>query len=274
MILTPKETVEQYINASISKTKMPYTHVLSKGILSGMMIALGAACSNVAAHSIDNVGIARLLAGVVFPVGLMMVIFMGAELFTGDCLMVMAVNDKKITFLQFIRTMLFVYVGNILGGVILSVLIFCSGQLNYSSGRLGAYTIKVALCKSTLTPVQGITSGILCNILVCAAVLIAMSCKDGAGKLLASFFVILPFVTGGFEHCVANVYYLTAGLLSKCNSDYVSTAKEIYGISDISRLFFKNIVLNNMIPVTLGNIIGGSLFVGIPMFYLNYKNRK
>ena len=170
--------------------------------------------------------------------------------------------------------MFLVYIGNILGGVILSALVFFSGQLNFSTGRLGAYTIKVALCKSTITPAQGICSGILCNILVCMAVLIAISCKDGAGKLLASFFVILPFVTGGFEHCVANVYYLTAGFLSKCNADYVSAAKAIYGISDISRLCFRNIVLNNMIPVTIGNIIGGSVFVGLPMFYLNYKNRK
>ena len=218
------DVISSYSNACLKKVKSSFFYVFFKACFAGMFIGMGAAGSNVAAHNIGNVGIARLIAGTVFPVGLMMVIFMGAELFTGDCLMVMAINDKKITFLQFIRTMLFVYVGNILGGVILSVLIFCSGQLNYSSGRLGAYTIKVALCKSTLTPVQGITSGILCNILVCAAVLIAMSCKDGAGKLLASFFVILPFVTGGFEHCVANVYYLTAGLLSKCNSDYVSTA--------------------------------------------------
>lgn len=274
MFLSPKEIVEQYINGSIAKSRLSTGKVIGKSIFAGMMIAMGAACSNVAVHAIDNVGVARLVAGCVFPVGLMMVILMGAELFTGDCLMAMAVSDKKITLAQFVKVLVLVYIGNFIGGFLTAATMYYSGQFNYSAGRLGAYTIKVALGKVSLTPIQGITSGILCNILVCAAVLIAMSSKDVTGKLLASFFVIMPFVTGGFEHCVANMYYISAGLIAKFNPTYVEAVSSVYGLGDLSALGIKGFLINNLVPVTIGNIIGGSLCIGLPMFYLNYKERK
>lgn len=274
MFLSPKEIVEAYINASVNKTKLSTGKVIGKSIFAGMMIAMGAACSNVAVHAIDNVGVARLVAGCVFPVGLMMVILMGAELFTGDCLMAMAVSDKKISLLQFVRVLVLVYIGNFIGGLATAATMYLSGQFNYTAGRLGAYTIKVALAKTSLTPVQGIASGILCNILVCAAVVLAMSSKDVTGKLFASFFVIMPFVTGGFEHCVANMYYISAGLIAKLNPDYLIAASKVYGLEDLSALNIKTFLVNNLIPVTIGNIIGGSLCIGLPMFYLNYKESK
>lgn len=271
MFLTPKETVEQYINASISKRKLSIVTIIGKSIFAGMMIAMGAACSNVAVHAIENVGVARLVAGCVFPVGLMMVILMGAELFTGDCMMVMAVSDKRMPFLEFAKFLVLVYFGNFIGGFATAVLMYLSGQFNYTSGRLGAYTIKVAVGKVTLTWPQAIASGILCNILVCAAVIMAVSAKDVTGKLLVSFFVIMPFVTGGFEHCVANMYYITSGILAKCNVGYTEAANSIYGLQDLSVLNMKSLFINNLLPVTIGNIIGGSLCIGIPMFYLNCK---
>lgn len=273
MFLSPKEIVELYISGSQAKCKLSTGKVIGKSIFAGMMIAMGAACSNVAVHAIDNVGVARLVAGCVFPVGLMMVILMGAELFTGDCLMAMAVCDKKIKVLQFARVLALVYLGNFIGGFATAALMYFSGQFNYSAGRLGAYTIKVALGKVTLTPIQGIASGILCNILVCAAVVIAMSSKDVTGKLLTSFFVIMPFVTGGFEHCVANMYYISAGLLAKLNPAYVDAFSNVYG-GDLSRLGIKGFVVSNLIPVTIGNIIGGAICVGLPMFYLNFAENK
>ena len=274
MFLSPKETVEAYINASVAKTKLSTDKVIGKSIFAGMMIAMGAACSNVAVHAIDNVGVARLVAGTVFPVGLMMVILMGAELFTGDCLMAQAVSDKKISGLAFARVLVLVYLGNFIGGFLTAALMYLSGQFNYSAGRLGAYTIKVAMAKVSLTPVQGISSGILCNILVCAAVLMAMSSKDVTGKLWASFFVIMPFVTGGFEHCVANMYYITAGLLAKSDPSYVDAAANVYGLTDLANLSIKGFLVNNLIPVTIGNIIDGSICVGLPMYFLNYRESK
>lgn len=273
MYFTDKEIVEKYIGISENKAKASNGIVFGKGIFAGLMIAMGAACSSVAAHAIDNVGLARFVAGLVFPVGLMMVIILGTELFTGDCLMIVGVLDKKITVKQLIKTLVIVYLGNFVGGVLLSALIYLSGQLNYSGGKLGAYTIKVALGKATISPVQGIASGILCNILVCAAVLMAIAAKDISGKILASFFVIMLFVTGGFEHCVANMYYITAGLMAKMNAQYVAAAAEAYGLNDLSALNIKNMLVSNLLPVTIGNIIGGSLCVGAALYYLSYYRK-
>lgn len=270
MYFTAKEIIENYVGASEAKAKTTPMAIFGKAIMAGLMIAMGAACSNVAAHAIDNVGIARLIAGCVFPVGLMMVVVLGAELFTGDCLMITGFMSKKITGRQLAGTLALVYLGNFVGGLLLSTSIYLCGQMDYSGGRLGAYTIKVALGKVMLTPVQGIVSGILCNILVCAAVLMAMAAKDISGKLLASFFVIMLFVTGGFEHCVANMYYITAGMLAQMNDKYVAAASQIYGIDNISALNLKNMIVSNLIPVTIGNILGG-FFLGWILHRLNIK---
>lgn len=271
MFLTIKEAVNTYKNGCKGKCETSTGILLGKSFFAGMMIGLGAAGSSVAAHNIGNVGLARLVAATVFPVGLMMVILMGAELFTGDCLLAIGLPEKDITLSQFVKTLIFVYLGNFVGGIILSILIVLSGQLDYSSGLLGAYTIKVALGKVALSPVKAISSGILCNILVCAAVIMAVCAKDITGKLLVSFFVIMLFVTAGYEHCVANMYYITAGLMAKMNPAYVSVAAEQYDItaSQLAMLNIKNMIVNNLIPVTTGNIIGGSCFVGLPFYYFN-----
>ncbi len=158
------------------------------GIMAGVCIALGAQSSNVAMHDIANVGLARLVAGCVFPVGLMMIVFIGGELFTGDCMMTMACIKKKISVAALIRTLVIVYIGNMVGAVALAYLVYLSGQYNYTSGALGAFTIKVALGKVSLSFLPALISGILCNILVCAAVLMASTAKDIAGKSLAIFF--------------------------------------------------------------------------------------
>ena len=271
MYLSIKDAVTAYKDGCKAKCEMSTGLTLGKAFFAGMMIGLGAAGSSVAAHNIANVGVARLVAAVVFPVGLMMVILMGAELFTGDCLLAVGLPEKNISPLQFIRTLVLVYLGNLIGGVVLSWMIIASGQLDYTSGLLGAYTIKVALAKSTLTFGKALTSGILCNILVCAAVIMAVCAKDVTGKLFVSFFVIMLFVTSGFEHCVANMYYITAGLMAKANPTYVSVAMETYGITadQLSMLNIGNMIVKNLIPVTIGNIIGGSCFIGLPFYYFN-----
>lgn len=271
MYLLPNEILKQYSNASVSKAKSSNSLIVGKSILAGMMIAMGAACSSVAAHAISNVGLARLVAGTVFPVGLMMVVLLGAELFTGDCLMVIGVCDKKVSALEITKTLILVYIGNFIGSLILAFLIYTSGQLNYSNGQLGAYTIKVAYGKVSLDAGQQLSSGILCNILVCAAVLMAIAAKDITGKLMSCFFVIMLFVTGGFEHCVANMYYISAGIMAKGNSIYSAAAEKIYGLSDLSDLSVGNMLCHNLVLVTVGNIIGGMIFVGIPLYLLNVK---
>lgn len=274
--LSVKQAVEKYIEGCQAKSKAATKYLFGKAILAGAMIGMGAAASSVAAHTVSDVGLARLAASVIFPVGLMMVILLGAELFTGDCMVAMGVFDKKITVKDAVRILVTVYLGNFVGATMLSVLLSMCGQWNYSGGMLGAYTIKVAMGKVNLTFTQGITSGILCNILVCAAVLMAVCAKDVTGKLLVSFFVIMPFVTAGFEHCVANMYYITAGMLAAKNPKYAELACSAYGytMEQLGALNLKGYLITNLVPVTSGNILGGVVFVGLPLYYLNVIKEK
>lgn len=274
--LSIKETIEKYIDGCQIKMNMSSNKLMGKSILAGVLIGLGAAASSVAAHAIGNVGIARLVAAVVFPVGLMMVIMLGAELFTGDCLVAMSVMDGKQKIVDVIRLLVSVYIGNFIGASLLALMIGMSGQLDYSGGLLGAYTIKVAVSKVNISFSQGMISGILCNVLVCAAVLMAMSAKDIAGKLLAVFFTIMLFVTAGFEHCVANMYYITAGIIAKSNPEYVQIAMNAYGytMESMETLNLTNYFLTNLVPVTVGNIIGGAVLFGVPMFLINTNKEK
>lgn len=273
--LTIKDAVAKYIEGCEAKRSSSALKILFKAVLAGFMIGLGAVASNVAAHNISNVGVARLVAGCVFPVGLMMVILLGAELFTGDCLVAMSVFGKNQKLGFFVKLLVIVYIGNFIGSLILAAMVAFSGQFDYSSGLLGAYTIKVALSKVGISFGQGIISGVLCNFLVCAAVVMATCAKDVTGKLLSSFFAIMLFVTAGFEHCVANMYYIPAGILAALNPAYSQLAVSTYGITEqqLASLNIQNLFIANLLPVTIGNIIGGIVFVALPLYCLN-KTKK
>lgn len=272
-MLTVQEAVAGYSDASAAKASTRVSKLFVKAIFAGMMIGFGAAGSSVAAHNVANVGLSRLAAGVVFPMGLMMVILTGAELFTGDCLMIMGVAQRRVSFANMLRVLVLVYCGNLVGSLLVTLLVGLSGQFDYSNGLLGAYTIKVALGKCTLSFTKAFVSGMLCNVLVCAAVILAMCAKDVTGKLLASFFIILLFVVSGYEHCVANMYYIPAGLFASLNQQYVELAKDTYSIteSQLDKLTPVNFAIKNLLPVTVGNIVGGMFVFGLPLWYANKK---
>ncbi len=268
---TPAETIDGNIKAGVTKANLNIWKMIFMGVMAGGFIAFGGEASNVAAHAITNVGLARVVAGLIFPVGLMMIVLVGGELFTGNCLLIMDIMDKKVTVAQVIRNLVVVYFSNMLGAFIVTALTFWSRQFNYSSGLLGAYTIKVAVGKCSLDFFPAFCSGILCNILVCIAILMAGTAKDIIGKLFAILFPILAFVTSGFEHCVANMFYIPAGILAATNPDYVRMAEEAYGLTADqihSALSFSG-YLSNLGPVTLGNIIGGMVCVGIVFYEIN-----
>ena len=272
MLNTPKEIIEGNMNGAVTKANLKLSKMIALGIMAGMFIALGGATSNTAVHAIDNVGLARTLAGVIFPVGLLMIVLVGGELFTGNCLMVMSAIDKRIKISKLIRNLVVVFFSNLAGSLIIDFLIFYSGNLDYSGGGLGAYTIKVALSKASISPGKAIASGILCNILVCIAILMGAAAKDIAGKVLAIWFPIFAFVIGGFEHIVANMFYIPTGMLAATNPDYVAKASELYGITP-EQLNSLNIegLLHNFIPVTIGNILGGMVFIGCILYFINVK---
>lgn len=266
---TNSDVVLNYINAGIKKSNMPLLKIILFGIFAGMAIALGAQASSVAMHSIDNVAVARLLGGAVFPVGLMIIVFAGGELFTGDCLMIMGYLDKKFSMASMIKVLVLVYLSNLVGSVLVSFLINYSGQLSYSADKLGAYTIKVAYGKANMSFVAAFASGILCNIFVSIAVLMASAAKHIAGKVWAIFFPIMAFVVGGFEHCVANMYYIPAGMLAAQNPKFAAVAESAYGLTSdkLASINLSNMFVGNLLPVTLGNMVGAMLFVGVVLYY-------
>lgn len=269
--LTIREAAQKYIQGCGAKVHTPPLRLLLKAVMAGAMIALGAAASSVAAHGIADVGLSRLVSGCVFPVGLMMVVLLGAELFTGDCLAAMGVMDGKISLGSCARMLLVVYAGNFIGGVLVALLVYASGQMGYSGGMLGAYAIKVAVGKVNGTFLQGLASGTLCNVLVCAAVLMALCARDVPGKLLSCFFAIMLFVTAGYEHCVANMYYVPMGMLAAGDPALRAAAAEAYGLTaeQLAGLTLPAFAMNNLLPVTLGNILGGVGLVAAPVYYLN-----
>jgi formate/nitrite transporter len=187
-------------------------------------------------HAVANVGLARLVAGCVFPVGLMMIVFVGGELFTGDCLMIVGCMHKEFSVWKMIKVLIVVWTSNLIGSVLFAAMVNASTQYNFTSGLLGAFTIKVAMGKLGMSFSSAFISGILCNFFVCIAVLMAAAAKDIAGKVWAIFFPIMAFVVSGYEHCVANMYYIPAGIFAAGNEAYVQKAMETYeGVSQLSR---------------------------------------
>lgn len=269
---TITEVIEQNIQNGIKKTNLTTKKLILLGIAAGFFIGIGAEASSLAMHGISNVGLARTVAGAVFPIGLMLIVLLGGELFTGNCIISMAVYDKKAKLKGMIRNLTIVYISNFIGAALMAWMINNCGQLNFSDGGAGAFTIKVALGKVGIDPMQAIVSGILCNVLVCLAIFMAATAKDVAGKCIAIFFPIFVFVISGFEHCVANMYYIPAGIFAAHNPSYAAKATELYGITaeQLSGLNFGT-MFSNLLPVTIGNIIGGMVFVGLLYWYLYRK---
>ena len=260
-VLNPKEVFETYVQNCETKTSYSLKKVWFLGMMAGAFIALGAQASSVAMHGVSNVGLARLVAGVVFPVGLMMIVLLGGELFTGDCLLLMGVLAKKIKIRKMISLLSAVFLSNLTGAVIISALVSLSGQWDYSNQALGAFTYRLAITKSHISILSALASGILCNILVCGAVLMSTSAFTVVGKIFAIFFTIMAFVVSGFEHCVANMYYLSAGFFASLNPAYVQKANELYG--SLGSLNIAEMLINNLLFVTIGNIIGGFIVAAV-----------
>jgi formate/nitrite transporter len=264
---TPREIADTALQSGITKSRLSIRHMLMLGMLAGAYIAFAAEGSTMAAHDIASVGFARFLSGVIFSTGLMLVIICGAELFTGNTLLCMGYLEGKISLTAMLKNWLWVYIGNLIGSVLVAIMMDASALWSYNNFLHGAYALKLALGKVKLTFSEAFFRGILCNWLVCLAVWMAYAAKDITGKVWGIFFPIMLFITSSFEHCVANMYYLTAGLLLK-NSHMAAVLGSSY---DTTELTVYSAIINNLIPVTLGNIVGGALFVGGCYWYTYLK---
>ncbi len=255
----PDQIYSMITESGYKKATTPLKKQIIKGIIAGMCIALAAASTCVAIHSIEDYGVAKLVAGVTFPVGLMLIIFSGAELFTSDCLIALNLKDNKVKLWHFVKTLFVVFFSNFIGAAFIAYLFYSSGQLGMSYNGLAQFSINIANSKLNLDFYQAFTSGIICNILVCLAVIAFTAAKDVTGKIWATFFPIMAFAITGVEHCVANMYYLSVAFLASLNPVYAE------GI-DVSNITISNIFVNNLLPVTLGNIVGG-LLMGVLMYF-------
>ena len=265
--LTPQDITEYTIEGGYQKVNRNVKIVFLMAIMAGVYIALGALASSTAAHAVANKGLAKLVAGAVFPVGLMFVVINGADLFTGNCLIIMSVCERKVTLPEYVKNLSIVLIGNFLGAVMIAYLEVGSGMLRMSDNAFGGYVIKTAAGKANLPFQEALFLAIICNIFVCAGVWMMYSAKDIAGKVLAGFFPILAFTISGSEHIVANMYYIPAGIFAKANPDFVAASH--VGAEQLANLTWGGFFTNNFIPVTIGNIIGG-VFIGL-MYYLIYK---
>lgn len=266
----PAQVAELMLVGMTGKSKLPLVKMFLLGILAGAFIAFGAEASSLAAHNVTQVGIQRLIMGCVFPVGLIMVVLLGTELFTGNCMMVAAVADKRVKLAMLLRNWIVVYLGNLIGAALIVLLVSATGQLGYSSNGLAVLTIKIAAAKTGLSFGAAFAGGILCNALVCIAVLLAMASKSIIGKIAGIWFPIMAFVLSGFEHSVANMYYIPAGIFASMNPAYAAAAQEAgVNMANLNVLGF----LGNIVPVTLGNIVGGAV-IALVMWFCFARDKK
>lgn len=261
--LSPQEITDYTSQGGVNKVNRSVALVFAMAIMAGVYIALGGFASSVAAHDIANKGVAKLVTGAVFPIGLMFVVINGADLFTGNCLIVIPTLEKKTSWAGFCKNLIVVLLGNFVGAFVIAFLVAHSGILDMSDGRLGAYAIKTATSKANLQFTQALCLAIICNIYVCAGIWMIYAAKDIAGKILAGFFSIFAFAISGAEHIVANMFYVPVALLAK-SDNYLELA---HVTSD--QLTWGKFFINNVIPVTIGNIIGG-VFIG-GMYFVIYR---
>ncbi len=268
---TPVEIAARYAETGKGKAERSASQLVVLGILAGAIIALGSAATNTAVYGIEDVWTARTICGLLFPFGLGMVVIMGLELFTGNSLMVVSLLEKRCRLSKLLRNWGIVYFSNMLGSMLVAAGCAWFGQMNYSGGQLAVYTMRVAAGKCSLPFANALVLGIFCNLLVCMGVLMAMSAKDTSGRVLGAFLPIVYFVLCGFEHCVANMYYIPAGLMAKAVPRYAELAAQS-GV-DLSALTISNFVFKNLVPVTIGNILGGVL-LGAALWFCNLKKEK
>ena len=274
-MLTPAEIAEYTIEAGVKKATTPNKKVLASAFLAGAYIAFGALGSVGAAYNLlanpETYGLGKMVAGLMFPAGLMFVLIAGADLFTGNILITLAALKKKVTWSQAFKNWALVWIGNLIGGALVAWLVSLSGVFDWSAGLYGGVIVKNAIGKLGFSWGAAIASGILCNWIVCATVWMTYGAKDVTGKILAGFFGVFLFVCTGYEHCVANMGYFFAGIFAKSNPVYLEAAHKT--AEEASKLNITSIFTHNLIPVTIGNILGGAIFVA-GVYYFLFVNKK
>lgn len=264
-MLITNEAAEKYIRASVTKGHLPLLKMFFLAFTAGQFITFAGMAATVASATITNASVSKLVAALVFPAGLTMVILNFSELFTGNNLMVMSLAERKITFWQLVRNWLVVYVGNFLGSIFVTYLSTVGNVYKLLGNEFAISTLNTAVAKCNMDFFEALIKGIFCNVLVCVAVIMTIMAETAAGKIITLFMPIMVFVILGLEHSVANMSYVSGGLF--INQYYGDLDVDVTGLSWYSFLF------KNMLPVTLGNLIGGC-GSGLIYWYTSIKTNR
>lgn len=257
MMYSPKEIAAQAVTIGKGKASNSPLKLVLLGFMAGMFIAFGAVAANTISATIPLASVAKAAGAAVFPVGLAMVLVAGSELFTGNCLILTGVFNGEIRPADMLRNWVCVYIGNFIGGLFVSAVTFAAGNFGLFNNAVAVNTIGTAASKCSLDFGAAVCSGILCNILVCVAVWMSFGAKSIGGKIAAIYLPVMTFVLAGFEHSVANMYYISAGIMAKANPAYLAAAAEAGKNIDIVN--WGTFLGANLLPVTIGNIIGGAI---------------
>lgn len=257
---SPLEIARNYVEIGVHKTNLSIYKMFLLGFFAGVFIGFAGIASTTASSTIAIPSLAKLVGACVFPAGMAMVLIAGSELFTGNTLIIISVLEKKVSILKMLKSWLIVYLANFLGAAFVACLVVYGSTPGLFQGALAEAIVNAGTARTNLTFMEGFIRGILCNLLVCIAVWMAFSSKNVSGKVLISFWPIMLFVLCGFEHCVADMYFGVAALLTA----------DKYGIV-AEGLTWDNFLFGSMVPITLGNIVGG-MIVGIG-YWLSYLHR-
>jgi formate transporter FocA len=273
--LLPTEMAQKAEDVGLNKANLDFWTLFGLSILAGAFIGLGAVFATTVSTGGAELpyGVNKLLTGLAFCLGLILVIVGGAELFTGNTLIIMGFMSGKVSLSKLARNWGIVYLGNLVGSVMTAFGMFLSKQYTFANGGLGLNILNIAESKTSLDFFQAIVLGVICNALVCLAVWLTFSAGTTTDKILAIVFPITAFVAAGMEHSVANMYFIPIGLFVK----YFGQVSFFENIGKTALAFpnltFKNFLVTNLLPVTIGNIIGGAVMVGLVYWFIYLRNK-
>ncbi len=262
---SPPEIAKRIAAVANRKSRVDLFRMFVLAILAGGFIAFGAVFYTLVVHNSGLAfGLNSLVGGLVFSLGLILVVVAGAELFTGNTLMVMGFVEGSVDARQLLKSWGIVYLGNLVGSLLLVLLVYYTKEWGLDEAMVGGKALLIANAKVNLGFLTAFMRGILCNVLVCLAIWLCFSGRSTTDKILAVIFPITAFVACGFEHCVANMYFIPTGMVLKGQPDVLAAAEGMAGAPVmLGNLTTSGFIVKNLIPVTLGNIIGGSLLVGL-----------
>jgi formate transporter len=271
--LPPPQMAEKAEDVGVAKANMDFMTTLGLSILAGAFIALGAMfATTVTAGAEGNIsyGLIRLLAGLSFCLGLVLVVIAGAELFTGNNLIIMAFVSGKVTVTKLLRNWAIVYTGNFIGSIATALIMVVCGRYNWAHGLIFLNALNIAHGKCSKSFIELLFLGIVCNALVCLAIWMCFGARSTMDKIFSIIFPITAFVAGGFEHSVANMYFIPVALFDKAVAPEQTWLDIGKTAADFPNLTWNNFFFVNLIPVTLGNIIGGAFLVGL-VYWVCYR---